>query len=201
MRYSLIIFTVCFSFLVSFPIFAEDTNSSSGGNKLLERRIQDGKFQKLNDILDMQKESKQLFKEDREALYNRYYKSSGLVAGAFVLNFFIPGTGSFLLGDVISGTILLSSAVTGGGLLLGTMLATHDSIMGVSGVGLLALSYLLGWVVPFTYSGVWNNNLKIGLNVVSDWREDQNLFTLIVPGSYQNQFRNIVECSLLAYRF
>jgi hypothetical protein len=117
--------------------------------------------------------SSQLPLEMREFAYNNGQKSDAV--GGLLLNIFLPGfgIGNYVIGDTSGGTLnllgFLASAIT---LALGSSL-TEPGIppiirqistlgMVVSGIGGAGAAFFVirGWISPFIYQNMYNENLK-----------------------------------------
>lgn len=202
-------------FMLSVLSYSQESGSTGGGSKLLERRILQKKFFTLDEILDTQKETKQMFQEDRMALYERFQKKPGDVIGALALNMLVPGTGSLLLGDIEGGVTLLSVGLTGAAIIfVPSMIASlfsnnvYDSnyaifvmvinIMPALGAVVFLSASVVGMILPFTYSNIYNSNLRMGLGLASaDHSQGNNVYV----SARERHGNGMMNLRLLEFRF
>jgi hypothetical protein len=111
----------------------------------------------------------------KKELYRVHEKN---MIGAFVLNFFLPGVGSWTMGDQVgalgieigftSGLLIIfaiQKQIPSGGIFVGFMENPGISTIGLISLVLVCGSVVANWVLPFTYGGSWNDSLRDSLGL------------------------------------
>jgi len=117
---------------------------------------------------EIQKESSDLWSNDREILYMDNEKKA---AGWWTLLNLDPsfGLGSFIQGDTWTGLALSSSEILGMGLIGAGGESNSKVVMGL-GIGIFATSYISGLIAPYRHQKKYNETLKEALNINKDQR-------------------------------
>lgn len=172
------------------------TNSINPG-PAAEHRIMEKRFLQTNEIKEMRAISALLSPDEKNALYRKYSKDDGLVAGSFLLNLLLPGTGNLMVGDPGNGISLVITGGIGYGLLLLGALNGNDSFnefVIFGGVAVL-ICEVLGGITFFDHVNQWNGNLKQSLILAKDRKV---LYTSFVFGKPR---RNVMELQIAAIKF
>lgn len=169
-----------FTFLnLSNPSYSEEISNTTNSIKI-ESMIKNKSF--LSDIgnLKVQELAINISDEERDDIYSTYEKQ---VLLPFILNFFIVGLGTIVLGDLYGLMFIYSTVISGIFMIVfGVMnsmsrvvynsdpkrVSPENNLLGgimiVAGIIIASLGSIYNYVGPFTYTNYFNNKLKKALN-------------------------------------
>jgi len=155
---------ICFGLLMASAVFAQysereasDIQSDPNAtNRII--LLLDGGILKNQEFI--KREAENISFEDRQILYNS--REKGGTAGYVALNSVIGfGVGSFIQGDVSSGVVLLLCDVS----VISVLATAQSNTMVYLGLGLYALTFIDGIILPICYTHKYNRTLRESLRL------------------------------------